>query len=451
MRMRGGLRYVFVAILCSLCAVQPAEAAKRKTVKSELRRMLDAGRLAPDAYAADNTAYAVAGAQAKKLRGARRLELSGVIRDLEDMAARGQFTPTRLPPLFLTLQRNTEYWTTRPLIGNGARVTFPPSQLVWQLYAGHGVQIQWLGTFGTLNALAKSRRNDARTGALLDEALPLAAERAGGLAWEYLFPFDGQRPPWASSLAQGTGLQAMARAAARLKRQAEVMPILHRGLGIFETSPPQGVRLPDGAGAHYLQYSGLPRLRILNGFIQSLVGLYDYASLSGDPLGRSLFQAGDTAGRAEVGEFDTGAWSLYSRGSPSSESNLGYHTLLRDFLDQLCARTAAVEYCGAAEHFTAYLTIPPALQVLPATLRPKQAGKLRFQLSKISRVTVTVLRGTKLVSTLGLGTIGHGRRTVSWRAPKQTGDYTVNVSATDLAGNPGSATGTIEVVKAGRG
>jgi hypothetical protein len=447
MRMRGGFRYVFVAILCSLCAVQPAEAAKRKTVKSELQRMLDAGTLAPDAYSADKALYADARARAKKLSGSRRLELAGVIRDLEDMAARGQFTPSRMPPLFLTLQRNIEYWTTRPLIGNGTRVSFPPSQLVWQLYAGHGLQIQWLGTFGTLNALGKSKRNDVKTGALLDEALPLASQRAGGLAWEYLFPFDGQRPPWVSSLAQGTGLQSMARAAVRLKRQTEVMPILHEGLGIFEKSPPQGVRIPDGAGAHYLQYSGLPQLKIINGFIQSLVGLYDYASLSGDPLGQSLFQAGDTAGRAEVSEFDTGAWSLYSLGSSSYESNLSYHTLLRDFLDQLCSRTAAVEYCGAAEHFTAYLTIPPAIQVLPGTLKPKKTGKLRFQLSKISRVTLTVTRGTKVVSSLALGTIGHGRRIVAWRAPKRTGDYTVSVSATDLAGNLGSATGTIQVEK----
>jgi len=445
--MSRGLCYIFAAILCSLCAVQPAEAAKHRTVKSELRRMLDAGTLAPDAYQADLDLYADARAKAKKLTGARRLELSGVIRDLEDMAARRQFTASRLPPLFLTLQRNVEYWTTRPLIGNGARVTFPPSQLVWQLYAGHGLQIQWLGTFGTLNALGKSRRNNAKTDALLSEALPLASRRAGGLAWEYLFPFDGQRPPWVSSLAQGTGLQSMARAAVRLGRQAEVMPILHEGLGIFRTSPPRGVRIPDGSGAHYLQYSGLPDLKIINGFIQSLVGLYDYASLSGDPLGQSLFQAGDAAGRREVGQFDTGAWSLYARGSVSYESNLSYHTLLRDFLDQLCSRTAAVEYCGAAEHFTAYLSIPPSIQVLRSTLAPKKIGRLRFRLSKISTVTVTVARGTKVVSTLSLGTIAHGTRTVGWRAPKQTGEYTVTVSATDLAGNAGTATGTIEVRK----
>src|SRR3954465_8908816 len=340
MRVTRGIRYAFVAILCSLCAAPSAHAAARKTVKGELKKMAAAGTLAPEAYQADLGIYADARAQARKLSGGRRLGLAGVSRDLEDMAARGQFEPSRMPPLFLTLRRNVEYWTTRPLISNGTRVTFPPSQLVWQLYAGHGIQIQWLGTFGALNALAKSRRNDVKTDALLSEALPLASARAGGLAWEYLFPFDGQRPPWASSLAQGTGLQAMARAATRLGRQQEVMPILHQGLGIFQASPPQGVRIPDAGGAHYLQYSGLPRLQILNGFIQSLVGLYDYATLSGDPLGQSLFQAGDRAARAEVPGFDTGAWSLYSRGSSSRESDLSYHSLLRDFLVQLCSRTA---------------------------------------------------------------------------------------------------------------
>jgi hypothetical protein len=40
-----------------------------------------------------------------------------------------------------------------------------------------------LGNFGKLNGLWGSRDND-RLAVMLDELLPLAAERAGGLAWE---------------------------------------------------------------------------------------------------------------------------------------------------------------------------------------------------------------------------------------------------------------------------
>ncbi len=90
----------------------------------------------------------------------------------------------------------------------------------------------------------------------------------------------------------------MARSATRLNRQADVFPVALRGLGIFQTKPPAGVRIHAGNGAHYLQYSGLPRLKILNGFIQSLVGLYDFAALTGDPTALSLFESGDLAGRS---------------------------------------------------------------------------------------------------------------------------------------------------------
>ena len=159
--------------------------------------------------------------------------------------------------------------------------SFAGSQIVWQYYPGAGIQIQVLGTFGKVNALWSSRQTTA-LGQAVDELLPLAAERAGGVAWEYYFPYRAGKAPWVSSLAQGTALQALSRAATRLKRQDEVFAVTSRGLGIFERAAPEGVRVPAGAGTHYAQYSFEPGLRILNGFIQSLVGLYDYGRLAAD-------------------------------------------------------------------------------------------------------------------------------------------------------------------------
>ena len=77
-----------------------------------------------------------------------------------------------------------------------------------------------------------------------------------------------------------------------------------------------------------------PGLRVLNGFLQANTGLYDFAQLTGDAEARRLFKAGDRAARREIPKFDTGAWSLYSLGG--RESDLGYHRLVRDFLDNLC-------------------------------------------------------------------------------------------------------------------
>jgi D-glucuronyl C5-epimerase C-terminus len=432
--------WVLVTVLCSLVPASAARAAHR-TVPSELQRLAAAGSLAPADSAADRATYDDAKATLKKLVGTRRAELDGVVSDLDGMAARGALDAERAPSLFLTLARNVQYWKTGPLLGYNQRVGFPGSELVWQHYAGHGIQLQWLATFGKLNGFwTGGKRYDARAGALLDEILPLAVPRAGGLAWEYLFPFDGQKPPWVSSLAQGTGLQAMAREAIRLGRQADVLPIAGRGLGIFQTPPPEGVRVDADGGAHYLQYSGLAHLQVLNGFIQSLVGLYDFGTLTGDTTAQILFQQGETAAEAEVPRFDTGAWSLYSRGSDTTESDLGYHELLRDFLGQLCTRTAAPAFCSAAQHFTAYLRLPPAVQVLDSRLRVKHTGRVRFELSKISRVTVRVAGGPAR----GLGTLGRGAHWVSWK-PAHSGSFPVQVSATDLAGNSGSVTGAVEV------
>src|ERR1700759_3511513 len=97
MRMRRSLCCVFVAVLCSLCAVPAAQAKARRTVTSELQRLYAAGSVAQADYAADRATYLDARAKVKKLTGARKLELAGVLRDLDDMATRGQFSASRLP------------------------------------------------------------------------------------------------------------------------------------------------------------------------------------------------------------------------------------------------------------------------------------------------------------------------------------------------------------------
>ncbi len=210
-----------------------------------------------------------------------------------------------------------------------------------------------------------------------------------------LLPVGGGDAPWVSSLAQGTALQALSRAAARLDRREEVFAVTSRALTIFQVPAPEGVRVPAGAGVHFAQYSFAPDLRILNGFVQSLVGLYDYGRLAADATAQSLFAEGVARAREEVPTYDTGAWSLYSRGTVKRESDLGYHTLLRDFLESLCNRTTEAVFCGAEEHFTAYLSQPPVLSVTTTRLRGGRYGRIRLVLSKISGVTLRITRGVE--------------------------------------------------------
>jgi hypothetical protein len=427
----------------------PAHAAKpRKTLARELNTLYQRGLIDQATYDADRAIHSDVKRTIRQLSGARKTELAGVLATVEGMAARGSLRASRLYPLFLTLQRNREWWSSQPLLSNGQRITFAGSELVWQYVPGQGLQLHPLANFGKLNAYAKTRRLRAPNTVLLDELMAIAVPRGGGLAWEYYFTFDGGRPPWVSSLAQGTGLQAIARSAQKLGRMPELLPRIQEGLTLFEQAPPAGVRVAGEDGAHYVQYSFWPGLRILNGFVQSLVGLYDVAQITGDPRAARLFADGDRAARVEVPRFDTGAWSFYSREAITRESDLHYHTLLRDFLAGLCDRTAEPVYCTAESHFSGYLTTPPAIGVRTTRLRGGTTRTLRFSLSKISRVSVRVTapNGRTMLS-VAAGVVGRGTRAVAWKVPRRAGRYTLQVDATDLAGNAASVQGPVDVLQ----
>jgi Bacterial Ig-like domain/D-glucuronyl C5-epimerase C-terminus len=172
------------------------------------------------------------------------------------------------------------------------------------------------------------------------------------------------------------------------------------------------------------------------------------AQITGDARAAQLFADGDSAARAEVPSFDTGAWSYYSRDAITRESDLHYHTLLRDFLTSLCDRTGEPVYCTAESHFTSYLTTPPVLALRTTRVRGGTRAALRFSLSKISNATVRVIAPdgrTELSASAGV--VGRGTRSVTWAVPRKAGQYTAYVDATDLAGNAASAEGLVEVLK----
>jgi hypothetical protein len=464
-----------------------------------LARLLRSGAVSEANERQYYSSYVAAKRSVGRLSGTRRTELGGVLANVQAMAASGALSASRLPAVFLTLERNRQWWTREPLLSSGERVSFPSSKLVWEYYPGQGIEIQWLGTFGKGNGYYLSGHENANLRQLLGEVIPLASKRAGGIAWEYLFQFDGGRPPWTSGLSQGTALQLLSRAWSRYKEPAH-LAAAQQALGVFQTPTPQGVRVRTPAGAMYAEYTYAPSDRILNGFIQALVGLYEFASITKDPLGLALFEAGDAEARAQVPRFDTGAWSLYDQ---YGESNLNYHELLTEFLQHLCDRTrkgppftpaatpppaspppptgtspsppppatpsptggagaAAARpssgaraqaaagiagdqiYCATAQRFSADLRTPPAVSLVSRALRGGTRAGVQISLSKISTVGLAVRQGGRVVWT-NRATLERGRPKLLWVTPAKGGTFTITLTATDLAGNFATATGTIAV------
>ena len=362
---------------------------------------------------------------------------------LHTIAASHQLTPSRLPALMATLAANQQWWTTGPLLAPDQRVEFAGSQLVWEYYPGQGLQLQVLGSFGKADGLYTAGPPDyPQMEELLSELIPLAAQRAGGIAWEYYFNFDGGSPPWTSAMSQATGLEALSRAYSATGNSSYVT-IGQQAMPLFHRPPPVGVGQPTIAGTRFLQYTFAPNTDIINAFLQTLIGLHDFATTTGNAAAAQLFNAGNAEAESEVPHYDTGAWSLYQ---PGIEDTLSYHELVTGFLAQMCTLTSAPVYCATAQHFQSYLTTPPVLTQRTTTVRNRGSFALRFTLSKYSRVGIVVSRNGHIqLTTSAYAAYGND----SFRVPRlrTPGSYSVVLTATDPAGNYSRLVGTLTVTR----
>jgi hypothetical protein len=235
-------------------SADPTAAAAVVSVGKALARAFQRGAIDRDAYASYRETYSAAKSAWHRLGGNRRIELGAVITTVNQLAARSLLTPSRMTPVFLELQRNTEWWshtsrtpsptptpgtphkktacnTAAQIATTGGRIQFKGDPLTYQYYPGSGLRLQPLANWGAANALynaCKGINTEPGTPcepdelrALLDRLIETAAHRNGFLAWEYYFPFGGGRPPWVSGIATGSALSALSRSAGLFQEQEQ--------------------------------------------------------------------------------------------------------------------------------------------------------------------------------------------------------------------------------------
>ena len=328
--------------------------------------------ISPAHATAYRKAYNAALAEEARLHGVRAQELESAIAIVRGIARRGSLRATRMAAVFVTLQRNAQWWSShgppspssgveppaqgrrcKPLASrdaHAANLSFPRSGVVYEYYPGLGLQLQVNATFGTVNGLLTegSPASVRRAGATLDEMLKLASYRAGLMTWEYEFPFEGALPPWTSGLSQATAIEALTRAAHRLRRPRYLNMAL-RLARLLATPPPIGVQVSLSGGDWFLLYSFAPGEVVLNADLDALIALHDLTASTHVPFVAALARSGLRALVRNLGRFDTGRWSLYALGGPLADLN--YHALNLELAQKLCQRTRNGAVCGAARSF----------------------------------------------------------------------------------------------------
>lgn len=434
-RRRPRALVVAVAIAgAALTAIAPNSNAA--TVNGAIEQLAAEGAITRDQANAARSDYLEARKVRRRTKGASRRAMSFQIRTVEQLARAGRLTGDRVRPLFEMLRRNASWFRENGPRPYGADRRFGDSRIIYQYFPGMGWQFHPLSNFAKLNAVWTVKTKPARRalGKYAHELIEWAVNRDGALTWEYYFPFSGSRAPFISSISQGTAVQALARASNALNDETIAQAARQATLA-FNTPAPVGLRISLDAGYHFLGYSGNARLRILNMFLQSLDGLHDYAVITNDERAWELYREGLKGARRDTAASDTGAWSLYSVGG--AESSLHYHQLVTGFLDKLCGETQEDIFCATRANFSAYTREAPRIADVSVSQR---RGKLivRFRLSKISKVAVSVKRRGRAVAT-ARATVGYGIRRFTLRKPRKKGRYKVVVAAVDLAGNEGSA------------
>jgi hypothetical protein len=157
----------------------------------------------------------------------------------------------------------------------------------------------------------------------------------GAVVWPCHFDWqEGRvrlRAPWISAMYQGIVISTLVRGF-RLLRDEKLLELAIAGTRVFSQDVGAGgVRSREGGWTLYEEYPAFPLPRILDGFLFSLLGLYDLYTQTADSRVWQLFTDGVEGLKNNLGWWDyRGKWSWY--GSHGYLCPPHYHALNRSLL-----------------------------------------------------------------------------------------------------------------------
>ena len=199
------------------------------------------------------------------------------------------------------------------------------------------------------------------------------------------------KSPWISAYDQGLVISALVRGH-RLTRRPRLLELLQGAAKVFALDVQEGgVREPLSSGAIYSELPGQGVPGIQDGFMSSLLGLYDLYVETGDPATGKLFTDGIKGLRAMLPAWDyRKRWSWY--GSRAYLCPPAYHWLncvLLEILGRLTSDQILAEYADAwkPEHLSPIQRV----EIFVAFLVTKNACRIRNRTWRFNRAKVQAL------------------------------------------------------------
>ncbi len=156
--------------------------------------------------------------------------------------------------------------------------------------------------------------------------------------WFYRFDINecGLKAPWISAMAQGLAISLLVRAYEHTNNNT-FLKIAEKAVNVFELPVEKGgvlASFPDGDMV-FEEYPTVNRNSVLNGFLFSILGLYDLIVFTENEKAKSLFEKAIISLKNNINNYDTGYWTLYDLRSDRRLASFNYHKLHIELLDIL--------------------------------------------------------------------------------------------------------------------
>ncbi|XP_076847032.1 glucuronic acid epimerase a isoform X2 [Brachyhypopomus gauderio] len=176
--------------------------------------------------------------------------------------------------------------------------------------------------------------------------------------------FKALEPGWYSAMAQGQAMSTLVRAYHVTRDPVYLIAAMRATAPFKRNSEQHGVKaLFMNRYDWYEEYPTTPSSFVLNGFIYSLIGLYDVAEIAGDKFGREagvLFSRGLESLKAMLPLFDTGSGTVYdlrhfTLGVAPNLARWDYHTTHINQLQLLASIDSTPIFRDYAKRWKTYL------------------------------------------------------------------------------------------------